>query len=140
MSELNTYGFRSDKAKEEMPSPSDIASLKANMCIQQTTLHEINISANNMAAITLNTTNKAYPAPIVQLQKIRDNDSGVVIGGVTLFLYRSQITDNDGQPGSRQVQIWASNTNAKNVKAYFTVTWTFRPNGSAFPIGDAWEY
>lgn len=142
MSELSAYGFRSDKAKTEIPDENDIVTLKKNW-INKTSigsLPSVTIPANTTVTFIAGAPNTAFPVPDIAIQKILNANNQNVPGGVTICLYRSWISDNGGQPGSRMIQLNIGNTNSFAVTVSFIVVFDYKPNGDPFPIGDAWEY
>ena len=137
MSELSTYGFRSDKAKEEMPSATQMASLKANMIIYNVDRHEVVVPANTSYGFQLYSSAKSFPLPTVTLQSARNaNTMAFVNGNLVCCVYRSQIME-DG--AARQVDATVTNGNSFPVRCFFVIQWLMRPYGPDFPVGDAWD-
>ena len=137
MSELDTYGFRSDKAKTEMPSVLEMASLKANMVVCSVERQEVVVPANTNYGLQLYNSAKTFPLPTVALQSARNaNTMAYVNGNLVTCVYRSLVLEGGT---TRRVDVTVTNGNSFPVRCFFVVQWLMRPNGSNFPEGDAWD-
>lgn len=137
MSELDAYGFRSDKAKTEMPSVIEMASLKANMVVCSVERQEVVVPANTNYGLQLYNSAKTFPLPTVALQSARNaNTMAYVNGNLVTCVYRSQVLEGGT---TRRVGVTITNGNSFPVRCFFVIQWLMRPNGSNFPEGDAWD-
>ena len=140
MSELSTYAFRADKAKTSFPNPTDVEMLKKYMILPTYQLFDVDVPANGMNRVSIYNSNTTYPVPDLQIRSIRNSNNNIVFGGVTICLFESRILDSGGEPGAREVEIYAMNTNNFPVKVYCIANWITRPFGEPYPIGNEWPY
>lgn len=134
---LTKYGFRSDKAKEALASASDVATALANVISPIIQHGSVEINANSPATISLTAPDTTFPMPIFAIQTVRlASDVGYVLfeADIKVYVWASKV-----QNGNRTVGIFLYNNTAQRVKVFYNAQFLDKPNGTAFPDGNAWD-